>query len=196
MASTPTSPGKARQIDPDHNGDLVLILGTIENEIRIRVSSKVLCLASPVFAAITSPNFAEGRILSERNSLELALPDDEPEAMSWFYHALHFRQNLHAVSLPLLENLAVLCDKYDASLALSFCSEALLSEIPGSIDGEDCHLKMLWISYAFGNHRAFWSTSRQMIRNYTTEDIRELDVDSVGIQFPEQVLGEACRPAY
>jgi hypothetical protein len=46
----------------DYSGDVVLKLG----EISLRVSSKVLSIASPVFRAMFGPHFQEGETVSRR----------------------------------------------------------------------------------------------------------------------------------
>jgi hypothetical protein len=55
MAKTPT-------IALDNAGDVILQLG----EVSLRVSSKVLSVASPVFRVMFSPHFLEGETLSKR----------------------------------------------------------------------------------------------------------------------------------
>lgn len=116
--------------DPDPNGDLILSIGV--EEMPVRVSSKTLSLASPVLAAMLKPNFAEGQVLSNTKTNEVAtirLPDDDPEAMLWLCKAFHLKQTHSEVSFPLLEKLAILCDKYDMSLALASWSEVWFSTI-------------------------------------------------------------------
>lgn len=48
----------SRIIDPE--GDIVLIVGQDDNATDLRVSSKALSLASPVFGALFKPKFREG----------------------------------------------------------------------------------------------------------------------------------------
>ena len=82
--------------DVDLAGDLMLLVGP-DKELIIRASSKVLSLASPVFARMLCPHFAEGRSLSKKGSLgksavcstEVTLPDDDPEAMVLFCDTVH-----------------------------------------------------------------------------------------------------------
>lgn len=83
-------------------GDLLLLVGSEGCEQKlIRVSSKVLSLASRVFATMLGPRFAECHPLSDQKSskiggkptlpLTIALPEDDPELMSWFCNAIHLR---------------------------------------------------------------------------------------------------------
>lgn len=174
----------------DPAGDLVLLVGS--EQVSMRVSSTVLSLASPVLAAILSPKFAEGHALGMKKGLiTINLPEDDPEAMAWIFNTLHFRQQMTSeVSFPLLEKLAVVCDKYDMSVALGSWSEVWLSRFTGSKDGEDCFAKMLWISHAPGNHHAFWRISRDMIRAFSTDELREQVNMIKDSSLPEAVIGE------
>lgn len=113
--------------DTDPAGDLLLVLKTNEDgkptQSSIRVSSKVLSLASPIFAAMLSPKFAEGQALlnaTSPNTPSISFPDDDSEAMIWRCKALHFKQNLIVgIGFSLLRKLAFPCDKYDLVRALN-----------------------------------------------------------------------------
>lgn len=181
----------------DSAGDLMLLVGP-DKEL-IRVSSKVLSLASPVFARMLGPHFAEGQSLLEKGSLEnsavspteVTLRDDDPEAMILFCDTVHFKRHATPnITFPLLAKMASLSDKYDSSLALGSQSEVWLSNFKGSKEGESCFMKMLWISYALGNHRAFSSISREMVRLYSHEELarqkHEIDCTSL----PETVISK------
>ena len=120
-----------------------------------------------------SKKYGERNTLSEKGFLQLPLPDDDPDAMLWLCKAFHMRQTLAKPPLPVLENMAVLCDKYDASLALSAWSGTWLSELDGSPHGDDRWPKILWMSYAFGNQAAFQRSSHQMVQTYTKREILE-----------------------
>ena len=152
-------PATVEQLDIDLAGDVMLILGDSGDQTRVRVSSKVLSLASPVLAAMFSSKYSEGYNLAEKGYLEVTLREDNPQAMIFLSKALHFQQTLSQVSLPLLEELAILCDKYDASLALGPLSKIWLSSDIGSVDSEDRHLKILRISYLLGNQSSSWKSS-------------------------------------
>ena len=165
----------------------------------IRASSKVLSLASPVFARMLGPHFAEGRSLLEKGSLgnsaacptEVTLPDDDPEAMILFCDTIHFKKHATPdVAFALLAKMASLSDKYDSSLALSPASEVWLSNFQGSKEGEGCFAKMLWISYALGNHRAFSRISTEMIRECSHDDLVRQKHDEDCKSLPETIIGK------
>lgn len=128
--------------DADPAGDLVLSIGP--EEVKIRVSSKILSLASPVLAAMFSPRFAEGHALASQQGLaNISLPEDDPEAIAWILNAVHFKNQVgSSVSLPFLEKLAIACDKYHMSVALAPCSEVWLSRFKGSRSEDDRFVKI------------------------------------------------------
>lgn len=87
---------------------------------RFLVSSKVLSLASPVFAKLFGPNFSEGAKMAISPRPELKLHDDEPAAMGILFAILHYHEpkemaHMNPKSLAIL---AVHCDKYDCIKAL------------------------------------------------------------------------------
>ena len=166
----------------------------------IRASSKVLSLASPVFARMLGPHFAEGQSLLEKCSLgnsaacptEVTLPDDDPEAMILFCDTIHFtRYATRDIAYPLLAKMASLSDKYDCSLALSSVSDIWLSNFRGPEEGESWYVRMLWISYALGNHRAFSRISQEMIREYSHDDLLRQKHDEDCKSLPEMIIGKS-----
>lgn len=172
--------------DPKSEGDLTLVVGSGEQKTEIQASSQVLSLASPVFAAMLSPNFAEG----QSGSKVVCLPDDDVEAFTWYCNALHFRKRYNdKISFALFEKLAILCDKYDSSQALDVWSHQWLQTWTGSFIREDTHPKILWISYAFNNHSSFWNISRDLAWSYSAEELERVINQPMNGILPEGVLG-------
>lgn len=116
-------------INVDPHGDVLLLLGPSKN-VFLRVSSKALSLASPVFAALFSPRFSEGQPLSSSTEVRrVPLPEDDPEAMTQICYAIHFYATVpRTISMSLLEGIASLCDKYDLAVALAAWSELWLRD--------------------------------------------------------------------
>lgn len=162
---THTQPAK---IDADPAGDLVLAVGSGDTQRRIRASSKVLSLASPVLAAMFSPHrFSEGAALSTSNPPVIPLPEDEPETVTMFCHLVHFKEyqgERPSPSFDQLVNMALFCDKYDAGLALNPWSEA------------------------FNNHSNFWISSRSMMQ-YDTAEVRNCTRDELLPLLPQGLYG-------
>lgn len=198
MAHTAGTPSSLLSLDDaDPAGDLLLVLETAEDgrptQSSIRVSSKVLSLASPVFAAMLSPRFAEGQALLTSTSPEISsisFPDDNSEAMIWLCKALHFRKDLTVdIEFSLLRELAILCDKYDLVGALNPWSHSWLRQWPGS-SGVDDHAELLWISYALGNEDRFWHTSRNLMKLYTADDLAAFQNERSTAVLPDRLFGK------
>ncbi|KAK2739460.1 hypothetical protein FQN57_006589 [Myotisia sp. PD_48] len=78
---------------------------------KVLVSSSLLGLASPVFAALFSPRFSEGTKIVETECPEITLSDDDPNSMLMILRALHFREPMiDRISSRQLAVLALHCD--------------------------------------------------------------------------------------
>ena len=191
MASTkPQPPKKIQDCDLYSSGDLVLIVGT-ENPTRIGVSSAVLKLASPVMAAMLSSTYSEGRALAQKGTLELTLLEDDPEAMLQLCKAFHMKLAMTSIKVSLLEKMAILCDKYDASLALSAWSESWLAYVDGSLHGQDRFPRVLWISYALGSQSSFWHISQQMMLEYNQANLLGMEAELLDTCLPRGIIGKS-----
>lgn len=157
----------------DPNGDVELLVGGEGNITTIKVASKVLSSASPVFAALFEPHFSEGLALSKSSTssiCQIKLPDDNPEALTLVCHVLHYRRDIpHRISLELLEKVAILCDKYDLAIVLMPWSEVWLHQIDGQ--GEASWAIMLCIASIFGNHRAFNLSSLKLLSSCVNQPL-------------------------
>ena len=58
------------------------------------VSSEVMSIASPVFAAMFDGRFAEGQDLSSEAPREVDLPDDDPELVKLLCEIVHLKVTL------------------------------------------------------------------------------------------------------
>lgn len=164
------------EVDPDPEGDVTVSVGpNSESAISFRVSSKVLSLASPVFARMFNSNFSEGSALLANRPCLVTLPDDNAEAALWFFRAIHFQEDAaEIVSFTMFVELAIFCDKYDCSKALSPWSYLWVEKFRywsrnntgGRYDSvRDRNEIMLFTSFAYGHHEAFWDNSRLLLRN-------------------------------
>ncbi|MCJ1464411.1 hypothetical protein MMC07_003024 [Pseudocyphellaria aurata] len=147
----------------DPNGDVILLAGT-ENPGSIKVSSKILALASPVFAAMLGPSFLEGSNLSATEPYQLRLPEDDAEAMIWFCLVLHYRRDIdECISLSLFEKMALLCNKYDCAKALSPWSKVWLHRVHALLKVQADYERLLYCSYVYGVHDSFWQSSKAFL---------------------------------
>ncbi|KAK5726164.1 hypothetical protein LTR17_012979 [Elasticomyces elasticus] len=138
---TPASAAVEDPVEPQEvtlieEGDVKLVL---QNGTRVRVSSVVLSLASPVFKKMLGPHYLEGQApRSAEQPKEVQLPDDDPNAMGKMLALLHFHDadtRIAVISPAELANLAVAVDKYDCVTALALTTEALLKRCtePGAV---------------------------------------------------------------
>ncbi len=194
------NPTSAPQCNVDPAGDLNLLVGQEENQRSIRVSSKVLSLASPVLAAMFGPRYLEGHILSEQARFSIPsfpLPEEDPEAMTWFCRALHHQVNADesGLGVGLILKIAALCDKYDASTALSGWTRLWMENLSHSLlQGYNTLSRhsviVLYTSYVFKSHRTFWLATRDIVHHSSLEDIRHLKDKSRLSIFPNRLLGK------
>ena len=184
---------------PDPNGDVVLVLHsqkpletkrtkngkplakkaktTALTDRSLRVSSKVLSLASPVFAAMLSPKSMTDGGLSVVDPPEIPLPDDDLDAMTLLCFALHCH-GLSDIAVPstLLKGLAIICDKYDCTVAIQAWTRLGLQSLEEEwiriwsclreedrLEGHQRYWDLLWMSYAFREHTSFWKASKALI---------------------------------
>ncbi|SLM41255.1 hypothetical protein LPUS_12201 [Lasallia pustulata] len=171
----------------DDEGDIILAVGPTGAH-RITVSSKVLCLASDVFKAMTKPRFREGLSLrSPKNPtaepVVIVLPDDDPLATLMLCQLLHFQIDMvesHPDAMKVLA-LAVVCDKYNCAGAIRYATEMWLNLLVGSADVSS--LKQLLIAtYLLDSAVMFASVTSKLLRDWTGSFkglARELDNTSL-----------------
>ena len=127
----------------DYVGNVVLIVeGESPNTAKFLVSSKVLGLASPVFAALFSENFSEGGQIIEGNRPEITLRDDDPAAMQKILGILHYKNPGDEMDAKMLAALAIHCDKYTCIRALRPWIKNWFASI-GSMESTDYGLLLL-----------------------------------------------------
>ncbi|MCJ1288264.1 hypothetical protein MMC26_007619 [Xylographa opegraphella] len=102
------------EIDP--KGDVVLVLNMSHADKRLLVSSNILSMVSPVFAAMFSSQFKEGlqNVMSGIPS-NITLPDDDAIAFEIICNVVHHQHKHVPVDLPLEQvvSIATIADKYE-----------------------------------------------------------------------------------
>ena len=103
--------------------------------VRIRVSSKHLTLASPVFRTMLSVKYKEGLNLYSQGHAELPLPDDNPTAFLIILHLIHgqIKKVPRKIDLWMLTELAILVDKYELSEAVEMLLDYWLQDFESTI---------------------------------------------------------------
>ena len=154
---------------PDPDGDVMLYVGSEDSSKPIRVCAKVLGLASPVFKAMLSPHFADGKgSASACCPRTLTLPEDDPGMMLLICQKLHFHNEQTKTSFDLqsLSKLALLCDKYDLARGLESWLETLVQRAKLSVEGYADWAQLLRCSQIFQNHDGFYYSSLQLLEFY------------------------------
>lgn len=152
----------------DPRGDVILDVGPLGAKQSFQVSSSVLSLGSPVFAAMLNSTFLEGSLPTDGTIRTISLQEDNPRPVTTLLNILHFQsQRVLVGSFTQLDQLAILCDKYDCARALKPWTGLWLQRWCGSVSGEDNFWKMLYISYAFDNSLAFYTAYSRITRTTT-----------------------------
>ncbi|KAL8703182.1 MAG: hypothetical protein Q9201_003631 [Fulgogasparrea decipioides] len=164
--AAPTTYHERTPADPE--GDVLLKLYSPEGHSTLRVSAKVLSISSPVFKALFNPeHFKEGQALSSSKPLEVSLPEDDADAMTWLCHALHLRPTLdQEPDFAMCEQVAFLCDKYQ-------CAQALIPWVrvwipkwrgaPVEPGTKKDHFRILCMAYALDDEVQFWRCCQDII---------------------------------
>lgn len=103
-------------------GDIILVVGP--QDVRLKVHSKCLRLASKVFDTMLGPNWCEGQELSKGSLLEVSLAENDVDAVRTICCVIHHCNDDVSRSLTPLEilRIAIVADKYDFILALKYAS--------------------------------------------------------------------------
>lgn len=186
-------------IEIDRNGDVTLQLtknlpdGSDDGMRSLLVSSKVLELASPVFAVMLSPRFREGQRSAGGKLDPIPLPDDDAEAVTILCHIFHF--NYAALpakpELKLFKNLALLCDKYDCVAPLRFISEQWLLKWEATAQEEELEI-LLFISYVFDRAERLAALSTRIVKEFGG-NLKQLAVLREFDAVPEELLRMLTR---
>ena len=169
-----------RMIDVDPAGDVILTVGSEEHgdQARLRVSSKVLSLASPAFAAMVGPKWSDNaNKASSSEPQHISLPDDSQSPMDWICQILHLRKDISTnKDIAFLVSVAQLCDKYDLESPIKPWAEMCLQS--AQINSFTFHaieevdlMGLMYISLVFRNSEPFWSSSAMLLYAIPVPDL-------------------------
>ncbi|KAI5840790.1 hypothetical protein DFP73DRAFT_557864 [Morchella snyderi] len=149
--------------------------------LRFRVSSSVLCAASPVFNAMLGPNSSFAEAVSLRTAarapasspLESSAPlvqhvqplyDDNGTALAVILYAIHLQTHKvpREVTFQQLKQLAVVCDKYDCVGAVRLWAEVWMEPFRKNVTMvgfED----WLFIAWVFSSRNFFAKVSKSLV---------------------------------
>ncbi|KAF2089221.1 hypothetical protein K490DRAFT_36740, partial [Saccharata proteae CBS 121410] len=156
-----TDPPSASRLEMYPEGDVVLIIGSKKQQ--IRVDSACMKSASPVFRAMFGPHFSEGQGLSNASPKNIALPDDGYQAMRLLCAIIHHRHEIppEDQSPRQIFDVVILSDKYDCHALLFYPSFQWLVPKP-SHSVEDL-LFLIGASYSLKQAAAFARITRALI---------------------------------
>lgn len=185
-------------------GDIILEIPTKAGIAQLKVSSQVLCTASPVFRAMLSPtsSFREAyefrTMTAGTEPYRLVLTDDNPEALAVILLALHCQNKLVpvAISFQNLLDLAIICDKYDCAAAVSLWVDIWTKDWRG-VQQDAGYEQWLFIAWTFGIEDVFQNLSKKIITegHYGTED-PTLFVTKEGFCLDEMLVPERVMGKY
>lgn len=153
------------------NGDIILDVGEPDNKLKLLVSSDVLTTSSKVFAALLSPNFAEGQSdRSAQSPQTIPLPEDMPKHTKLMCQLLHGTvspEELKDTSSSQILSLATLVDKYCLTQTLQYHSQALLLAAMNYNDPlyPDVHLgELAAAAYLFRRSDCFTAATERLMK--------------------------------
>jgi hypothetical protein len=189
-------------------GDLILEVSSDAGTARFKVSSQVLCIASPVFRAMLGPSssFKEAcelrasAISSEPYVLQLG--EDDPQALVVVLNALHLQGSKVPISISFqnLVDLAIICDKYDCAPGVTLWAD-VWTEVWKKYALEPGFERWLFISWTFGIDEIFMSLSKKLIMEgeFEWSNPRSLLLKGHPIDdmlIPEPVMGKSLASNY
>ncbi|PGH27770.1 hypothetical protein AJ80_00558 [Polytolypa hystricis UAMH7299] len=144
-----------------------------EQEVIIRVSSRHLILASSVFRAMLKRKFSESNALHMNGSVEVPLPEDDPDAFLILLNIIHgyFGRVPRTIDFQTFAQISILVDKYDmheaGQLFSHFWFENLKPDIPKAYtDDIPAWICICWV---FNKPEEFKHTTSLALRQGTVE---------------------------
>ena len=179
--NTPES-ATAQTTDIDPAGDVILDVGieACGDKAHLRVSSKVLSLASPVFAAMFGPKWFDGvNKVSASEPQHISLPEDDSSPMKWICQILHYHKDISTEKdILFLVGVAELCDKYDLESPIKTWARLCLENAKVTTRSLHLHdmkevdlMGVMYISSVFRNSRIFWLSSAALMNGTSVPDL-------------------------
>ncbi|KAG5655665.1 hypothetical protein KAF25_009164 [Fusarium avenaceum] len=183
--NNPTDAKPNTVVEIASDGDLILMVGPEELELRVR--SILLMAVSKPFSAMLGPHWKEGHDKRDHDGpFELKLPDDDAAALKIMCSIIHHENEKVPRTLPAGDVLAVAvaADKYDCVNVLKFASETWLR----TSESEPENLMLLTAAaYLFRNAQAFSDITRALVLNYNGSYL-SLCLDEVESVIPWKVF--------
>lgn len=157
-------------------GDRFLVVNKGQSQQTFRVSSKAMCLASPVWRAMMDPS---GPWKEAQDGGHVNFPEDDPDTLRIVLDVVHFHFHRIPSSLTYeqLLDLAILCDKYDTARLLlpwfqlhwKFSFSKYAEE-----QGKECSLLIAWV---FLDVETFKKLATRLVTQSLLDNEDKFDVD-------------------
>jgi hypothetical protein len=130
------------------------------------VSPQILRLVSPVFEAMFNGNFEDGQDLSVASPRNVAMSDDDPEALALLCMITHMHLGdiPNQVSFDKLADFTVLCDKYQCTTAVRFWSKMQTTQLLSNPHAPMFE-KLMFVTCVLDLHIEFEQVTLRMIRD-------------------------------
>ncbi|KAJ8060596.1 hypothetical protein OCU04_010907 [Sclerotinia nivalis] len=136
------------------------------------VSAKHMSLASPVFKAVLAGGFRETVELREKGRTEVALPDDDADAMTILIDVIHGRFKLVSKTLNLgtLTRMSILVDKYQCHESVDFLRNVWTANFQTHRWSRNWYNTACWIcvAWVFELDAEFKEATESVIRDSNT----------------------------
>lgn len=153
---------------------------TPQKEVRFRVSSKHLTLASSTFKIMLNGQWGEA------SKLEITAEDWNTEAMLILMSVIHGQnqQVPKVISLEILTNIAILVDYYECREAIDLAAEIWINKLTQPKEPSRDLVFWLFISWVFRREEVF--------RAMTTVALRQSKgpLQALNLPIPERIIGE------
>lgn len=160
----------------DPAGDRYLVVNKGESQQTFRVSSKAMCLASPVWRAMLYPS---GPWKEAQDGSHVLFPEDDPNALRIVLDIVHFHFHRIPISLTYeqLLDLAILCDKYDTARLVLLWFQ-LHWKAPflkyAQEQGKECSLLIAWV---FLDEATFRNIAARLVTQSLLDNEDKFDID-------------------
>ncbi|PIG80777.1 hypothetical protein AARAC_010661 [Aspergillus arachidicola] len=154
---SPIQPGgeshDIERIDPDGN---VILLVEGPSAARFLVSSKILSMASPVFAKLFDSRFSEGMQMAYSTCPTISLHEDDTAAMRTIIRILHYQDPMqdNPITAEAFAILAIHCNKYDCIRAITPWTFKWFNDYPSIATAEE-HGYLLLAAHFFRSAEQF-----------------------------------------
>ena len=188
-------PEPARPVTVDPEGDVYLLC----TELEIRVSSRVLSLASKAFNAMFQTGFQEGLALAENETCRIPLPEDDPESIHVICLLLHHRHTEidYVIDAEFLRYVAILADKYACISPLHYWADATLRALINQPENSAYdNASLLMAAYYLDSPPHFKNVSKNMVcqdEDFSTVDKQGNESWEPVIEMEETPPGILCK---